>query len=225
MTPALEDRLIEWEERRERGEAVSAADLCPDAPGLAPELGRLIGLLESAERLLDVRATEPDAVTTVAESPPRPPPDCRAASAATRCGPSWAGGDVRRLPGLGLGAAPRGGPEGAARRDAAGGAPAGHPGRPPRARGADPRPAAARSHRPHLRAGALRGPAVLRPGVRARRQPARPAGGVVGGRPAGVRAPAAAGGPRGAVRARSAASCTGISSPPTSSWRKTAGRW
>jgi serine/threonine-protein kinase len=59
MTRTLEDRLIEWEEHRERGETVSAAALCTDEPALAPQLERLIGLLEWAERLLDVQVTEP----------------------------------------------------------------------------------------------------------------------------------------------------------------------
>jgi tRNA A-37 threonylcarbamoyl transferase component Bud32 len=68
MTRTIEDRLIEWEERKEQGEAVSATDLCRDAPALLPELARLIGLLASAEHFLDVNAT----VATAAK-PPRPP--------------------------------------------------------------------------------------------------------------------------------------------------------
>jgi hypothetical protein len=59
MTRTIQERLLDWEECRERGEAVSAAELCSDAPELAPELARLIGLLESAERFLDVNATTP----------------------------------------------------------------------------------------------------------------------------------------------------------------------
>jgi serine/threonine-protein kinase len=62
MTRTLEDRLIEWEEHRERGETVSAAALCTDEPALAPQLEQLIGLLEGAERLLDVQVTEPIAL-------------------------------------------------------------------------------------------------------------------------------------------------------------------
>jgi serine/threonine-protein kinase len=65
MNRTLEDRLLEWEERRERGESVSAASLCGDAPELEPELARLIDILESAERILDVNATTPVAAVTV----------------------------------------------------------------------------------------------------------------------------------------------------------------
>jgi hypothetical protein len=70
MTRTLEDRLIEWEERRERGETVPAAALCTDEPALQPQLERLIGLLEWAERLLDVQVTEPLALP----QPPGPLP-------------------------------------------------------------------------------------------------------------------------------------------------------
>src|SRR2546430_650174 len=73
MSRTIAERLVEWEERKERGEAVSAADLCLDAPGLVPELARRIGLLASAERLLDVNATAPAMPATEGGRPPRPP--------------------------------------------------------------------------------------------------------------------------------------------------------
>jgi serine/threonine-protein kinase len=52
MMRSLEDRLLEWEERRERGEDVSAADLCADWPEGATELERRIRLLTACDRLL-----------------------------------------------------------------------------------------------------------------------------------------------------------------------------
>ncbi len=48
----LSNLLLEWEERRERGDAVSAAELCAAAPHLAPELERRIRLLEDCNRVL-----------------------------------------------------------------------------------------------------------------------------------------------------------------------------
>jgi hypothetical protein len=68
MSRTIADRLIEWEERWERREAVSAQDLCADAPDLAPELARLIGLLESARRVFDVSPM--DAITVAVEGAP-----------------------------------------------------------------------------------------------------------------------------------------------------------
>jgi hypothetical protein len=67
MSRTIKDLLIEWEERRERGEVVSVETLCADAPWLAPELERLISRLESADRLLDVNPVE-----TVPDSPQGP---------------------------------------------------------------------------------------------------------------------------------------------------------
>jgi hypothetical protein len=69
MTRTLQDRLLDWEECRERGEAVSAEDLCTDAPELLPELARLIGLLESAERFLDVNVTTPITASSLGRPP------------------------------------------------------------------------------------------------------------------------------------------------------------
>jgi tRNA A-37 threonylcarbamoyl transferase component Bud32 len=66
MIRSLEDRLIEWEERSKRGEQVSAATLCADAPWLATELERRISRLKSGERLL------PDFSTR--DTVPSPPP-------------------------------------------------------------------------------------------------------------------------------------------------------
>jgi hypothetical protein len=73
MTRTLEERLLDWEERRDRGEAVSAEDLCADAPQLAAELARLIALLESAERFLAVHVTTPVTAATFGPPPPLGP--------------------------------------------------------------------------------------------------------------------------------------------------------
>src|SRR5262245_43857592 len=50
----LEDLLLEWEERRERGEAVSPEVLCASAPQFLDELARRIRFLEGCDRLLAV---------------------------------------------------------------------------------------------------------------------------------------------------------------------------
>jgi serine/threonine protein kinase len=50
----VDDYLAQWEERRERGEAISAPDLCPDWPEGRAEVARLAGLLEACDRLLAV---------------------------------------------------------------------------------------------------------------------------------------------------------------------------
>jgi len=57
----VDEYLQEWEEHRERGESVSAMDLCPDWPEGRAELSRLIGLLEACDRLLHVE--EPSSAT------------------------------------------------------------------------------------------------------------------------------------------------------------------
>jgi serine/threonine protein kinase len=56
MPDSLDDLLLELEERRQRGEAVSAASLCPGAPAAAAELERRIRLLESLGKVLTVAA-------------------------------------------------------------------------------------------------------------------------------------------------------------------------
>ncbi len=59
VTHDVDDYLQEWEERRERGESVSASDLCADWPEDRTELARLIGLLEACDRLLVVEEMPP----------------------------------------------------------------------------------------------------------------------------------------------------------------------
>jgi serine/threonine-protein kinase len=65
----LEDYLLEWEERRERGEALSPDDLCPHWPEGQAELARRIELLEACDRLLDVEAEAAD--KAAAPAPPQ----------------------------------------------------------------------------------------------------------------------------------------------------------
>jgi serine/threonine protein kinase len=48
----LGDLLLEWEDRRDRGEPVSPASLCPDDPALAAELAERARLLQAFENLL-----------------------------------------------------------------------------------------------------------------------------------------------------------------------------
>src|SRR5438552_1709878 len=54
--------LAEWEERRDRGAAVTPEELCAAAPHLAAALRRLIGLLDACDRLLGVDDDPPSEV-------------------------------------------------------------------------------------------------------------------------------------------------------------------
>ena len=51
----LDDLLLEWEERRERGESVLPEELCAAVPHLIHELVRRIRLLEAGDRLVQGR--------------------------------------------------------------------------------------------------------------------------------------------------------------------------
>ncbi|MFO0846039.1 MAG: serine/threonine-protein kinase [Gemmataceae bacterium] len=55
MPQQLEEYLLEWEERRDRGEPASPRELCPDWPEGQAELARQIHLLEWFDRLLVVK--------------------------------------------------------------------------------------------------------------------------------------------------------------------------
>jgi len=50
--PRLEELLLRWEELRDRGQSLSAAELCSGCPELAGELARRIGLLRQLDPLL-----------------------------------------------------------------------------------------------------------------------------------------------------------------------------
>ncbi len=52
----LDDLLLEWEERRERGETPDAAQLCPDDTGLRQLLASRIRLLEAYDTLMSPQA-------------------------------------------------------------------------------------------------------------------------------------------------------------------------
>src|SRR5438067_2438198 len=72
----LRELLLLWEEARERGEILSAAELCRDCPELEPELARRIESL----RLFDP-LNEPSLPTSgngQASRPPGPPPELAA---------------------------------------------------------------------------------------------------------------------------------------------------
>ncbi|MFL5341196.1 MAG: serine/threonine-protein kinase, partial [Gemmataceae bacterium] len=56
----LSERLLRWQERRERGEDVSADELCADRPELAGELRQRIAALQSMEQLLGVNGSTGD---------------------------------------------------------------------------------------------------------------------------------------------------------------------
>lgn len=47
----VDDLLLEWEDRRDRGEPVGAAVLCPDDPALQRVLSARIRLLEAYDKL------------------------------------------------------------------------------------------------------------------------------------------------------------------------------
>jgi hypothetical protein len=49
----IEDLLLQWEDAREHGRNLSALDLCPDRPELAPELARRIAALLRLDSTLD----------------------------------------------------------------------------------------------------------------------------------------------------------------------------
>jgi len=64
MDANLDDLLLEWEDRRDRGDSVSASDLCSGQPSLTLELGRCIKLLEECEPLFEFQS-ESSTVPTV----------------------------------------------------------------------------------------------------------------------------------------------------------------
>src|SRR5262249_11406659 len=70
MHRSLDDLLLLLEECRKRGEAVSAASLCPDSPAAAAELERRIRLLESLDKVLAV-GTESEPTPPAAPLPER----------------------------------------------------------------------------------------------------------------------------------------------------------
>jgi serine/threonine protein kinase len=55
----LSDLLLEWEDRRDRGDPVGPGDLCPDDPALAARLAERIRPLEAWHRLVGVAAPSP----------------------------------------------------------------------------------------------------------------------------------------------------------------------
>ncbi len=44
--PRVQELLLQWEELREEGQSVSAAELCKDCPEFLEEVGRQIAVLE-----------------------------------------------------------------------------------------------------------------------------------------------------------------------------------
>src|SRR4051812_30507151 len=56
MEHELDELLLEWEERRARGEPVSPESLCGDHPELVDELRRCVGLLTAYSQLVDTAA-------------------------------------------------------------------------------------------------------------------------------------------------------------------------
>jgi tRNA A-37 threonylcarbamoyl transferase component Bud32 len=54
---AIQDYLLEWESRRQLGEDVTAADLCPDSVEQQAEIRRCIAILKDGDRLLDVEGS------------------------------------------------------------------------------------------------------------------------------------------------------------------------
>ena len=69
MPRMVEDYLLEWESRRQLGEDVTPADLCPDSIDQQAELAHQITLLKACDRMLDVRAG-----LDIADPPARPFP-------------------------------------------------------------------------------------------------------------------------------------------------------
>jgi predicted Ser/Thr protein kinase len=64
----LDELLLDWEERRDRGEPVSPETLCPDNPALAAELSRRIRLIQAFDDL----ACEISSPATACPEPPAP---------------------------------------------------------------------------------------------------------------------------------------------------------
>src|SRR5262249_14913022 len=62
----LNDLLLEWEDRRRRGEGAPVEVLCPNDPGLREKLAETIQLLEAFDSLMSSASQ--------AEPPPPPPP-------------------------------------------------------------------------------------------------------------------------------------------------------
>src|ERR1700722_142597 len=57
----LDDLLLEWEDRRDRGEAVGPDFLCPDDTALQRELAGRIRLLEAYDGLMSPTSTQEQA--------------------------------------------------------------------------------------------------------------------------------------------------------------------
>jgi tetratricopeptide (TPR) repeat protein/predicted Ser/Thr protein kinase len=66
----LIDLLLEYEERVAKGEVVSAADLCPDRPGLVPALTERMARLQRVAPLVGPESLDP--ATGVFQPPPEP---------------------------------------------------------------------------------------------------------------------------------------------------------
>src|SRR5262245_21534465 len=58
MTPKIEELLLEWEERRDRGTPVTPADLCGDSPELLTELEHRVKLLTLCDQCLRDETTQ-----------------------------------------------------------------------------------------------------------------------------------------------------------------------
>ena len=69
MTDAdkIADLLLSWEEARERGESITAEELCGDCPELLDTLRERIRLLKNAEWMRKPSAVAPDKPRTLAE--------------------------------------------------------------------------------------------------------------------------------------------------------------
>jgi serine/threonine protein kinase len=65
--PRVDEMLLRWQELRQQGQVVSAAELCADCPELAGELQRRMETVDHWEQFLDTRA-EGEAPSTVPES-------------------------------------------------------------------------------------------------------------------------------------------------------------
>src|SRR5262245_50505064 len=74
MSTRLSDYLLRWEEHHNQGQDLPAAELCPDAPELAPALQQAIDGLKCLGRMMARKASAGEAPAGPPKAPKDEPP-------------------------------------------------------------------------------------------------------------------------------------------------------
>src|SRR5262249_2330394 len=85
--PRVSELLLDWQELRQKGQTVTAAELCADCPELAKELERRMATVDYWEQFLGTRDDQETALNqTVDETGPEPDPPVSPVSTPTHIG-------------------------------------------------------------------------------------------------------------------------------------------